>query len=257
MQKRHKDRKKYFAEQATTTRKFVIPYLAQFMQIKDISVLEIGCGEGGNLQPFLEQGCTVVGVDLAKDKIANGKSYLSDYIKNERCLLYDKDVFKIDSLGEFNLIFFRDVIEHIADHKNLLDFTYDHLKPNGLAFIAFPPWQNPFGGHQQMLNSFLSKIPYIHLLNKNLYRRLLKLSGERDEVIKELIELNDSKVTIEHFIKLVQGTDLKMLDMRLYFVNPNYEVKFNLKPLILNEYLARIPYLRNFLSTTCYAVLKK
>lgn len=256
MQKRHKDRKKYFQEQVITTTKYVIPYLNQFKQTESISVLEIGCGEGGNLQPFLNQGCSAVGVDLAKDKIANGKEYLSDYINNKRCILHDSDVFKIDSLGEFDLIFFRDVIEHIRDHRKLLAFTKAHLKADGVAFIAFPPWQNPFGGHQQMLNSFLSKIPFIHLLPKNFYRKILEITGEKDEVINELLELNDSKVTVEHFENLVQESNFSLLDARLYFINPNYEVKFNLKPIILAKFLTHIPILRNFLTTTCYAVLK-
>lgn len=257
MQKRHKDRKKYFNEQDTTTTKYVIPFLNQFSQTKNISVLEIGCGEGGNLLPFLKQNCKVVGVDLAKDKIANGKSYLSDYIKNNSCLLYDDDVFKIDSIGEFDLIFYRDVIEHITNHRKLLSYTYDHLKPNGIAFIAFPPWQNPFGGHQQMLNSFLSKVPFIHLINKNIYRRLLETTGEKEEVITELLELNDSKMTIEHFTDIISETKFSLLSSKLYFINPNYEIKFNLKPIVLNKQLAKIPYLRNFFSTTCYAVLQK
>jgi len=120
MQERHKDRKKYFQEQVITTTKYVIPYLNQFINTKNISVLEIGCGEGGNLKPFLTQGCSVVGVDLAKDKITNGKEYLSDYININRCTLLDIDVFEIDSLGEFDLIFFRDVIEHVTIKKYCL-----------------------------------------------------------------------------------------------------------------------------------------
>ncbi len=257
MQKRHKDRKKYFQEQLVTTSKFVIPYLNKFINTENISVLEIGCGEGGNLEPFLKLGCKVVGVDLAQDKIANGKRYLSDYIVDGRCHLINDDIFKIESLGEFDLIFFRDVIEHISNHRKLLSFTFEHLKPNGIAFIAFPPWQNPFGGHQQMLNSFLSKIPFIHLLNSKIYRKLLQATGESEAVIKEIIELNDSKVTVEHFSNIVNNSNFTIRDIQLYFINPNYEVKFNLKPIILNKHIAKIPYLRNFLSTTCYAVLKK
>ena len=47
MQKRHINRKKYFFEQSTVTRKYVIPYIEENYPItKDIKVLEIGCGEG-------------------------------------------------------------------------------------------------------------------------------------------------------------------------------------------------------------------
>lgn len=257
MQKRHRDRKQYFNEQEYTSQKYVIPYLSDYIELKGIRVLEIGCGEGGNLLPFLKLGCRVTGVDLAKDKIANGKKYLSDYIDNKQCVLYDDNVFNLKSLGVFDLIFYRDVIEHIPNHEKLLSFTYDHLDSNGLVFIAFPPWQNPFGGHQQMLNSFLGKLPFLHLLNQKIYRWLMEVTRERIEVIEELLDLEKSKVTIESFIRLAERARFRIIDTKLYFINPNYEIKFKLKPRLLTRSLACIPYLRNYLSTTCYAVLKK
>ncbi|MFA7056050.1 MAG: class I SAM-dependent methyltransferase [Candidatus Cloacimonadales bacterium] len=257
MQKRHKDRKRYFDEQCITTQKYVIPYINKYASTKNITVLEIGCGEGGNLLPFLQQNCQVVGVDLAKDKITNGKKYLSEYINNKQCILHDEDVFKIDSLGEFDLIFYRDVIEHIKDHNKLLTFTFQHLKSGGHVFIAFPPWQNPFGGHQQMLSSFLAKIPFLHLLQNSFYKKLMELNKERAEVIAELLDLQVSRVTVESFLELIKASDFTLKSLRLYFINPNYEVKFNLKPVVLTRLLANIPVLRNFLSTTCYAILRK
>ena len=257
MQKRHKDRKRYFNEQVYTTRKYIIPYLQNFKSLDNLSVLEIGCGEGGNLLPFLELGCKVVGVDLAKDKIANGKLYLSDYIDNNQCILLDNDVFDITLPGEFDLIYFRDVLEHVTDHNKLISFTYSHLKQDGLAFIAFPAWHNPFGGHQQMLNSPLSKVPYLHLLPQFIYKGLLRLTNERQSVIEELLDLKKSRVTVEHFQDIVNSNNFAKLDLRLYLINPNYEVKFNFKPILLNKFFAGLPYIRNFYTTTCYAVLKK
>ena len=42
MQARHADRKKYFNEQALTTRKYVIPYLQDLIKIdENTSILEI------------------------------------------------------------------------------------------------------------------------------------------------------------------------------------------------------------------------
>ena len=55
MQERHSDSLRYFNEQALTTQKYVIPYLESLKKIdSSLSVLEIGCGEAGNLKPFLD-----------------------------------------------------------------------------------------------------------------------------------------------------------------------------------------------------------
>ena len=75
MQQRHKDRKQYFDEQVYTTEKYVIPFVNEFMPItKEMSILEIGCGEGGNMKPFLDMTAISVllrlkHVDLRKKKI--------------------------------------------------------------------------------------------------------------------------------------------------------------------------------------------
>ena len=52
MQKRHKDRQCYFNELANTSRSFYIDYVKQFISLSPSThILEIGCGEGGNLLP--------------------------------------------------------------------------------------------------------------------------------------------------------------------------------------------------------------
>ena len=53
MQRRHSDRKVYFREQTETSRKFYIDYLFPYIKLSSgLRVLEVGCGEGGNLVPF-------------------------------------------------------------------------------------------------------------------------------------------------------------------------------------------------------------
>lgn len=255
MQNRHKNRKQYFNEQVFTTNKFVIPYLNQFVKTKKTTVLEIGCGEGGNLLPFLNIDCSVHGVDPAQDKINNANIFLKKYIDNKQCKLYCDNVFEVELKEKFDIIFLRDVIEHINDHIGVLRLAKELLNENGVILVIFPPWQNPFGGHQQMLSSILSKVPFIHLLNDKTYIMLMKLFRERDVDIESLIDLNNSKITIEEILNLSKSLDLKIIDLLPYFINPNYLVKFGLKPRILPPLLARIPIIRNYLSTTCYTIL--
>ena len=76
MQKRHLNRHAYFIESANTSRTYYITYLSQFICItKGIKVLEVGCGEGGNLLPFAEVGGEVTGIDLSKTRIEDAKEF--------------------------------------------------------------------------------------------------------------------------------------------------------------------------------------
>lgn len=182
MQLRHTQRETYFSEQAATTRKHVLPFIERHMVIgPETRVLEIGCGEGGNLVPFVERGCReVIGMDLARDKIKNGQTFFQNWLANqpqtersaprlEICNIYDASP---TDWGTFDLIFMRDTLEHIHDQARFMAFVHSFLKPTGKFYLGFPPWQNPFGGHQQMCRSrLLSKLPYFHLLPRPLYAR--------------------------------------------------------------------------------------
>ena len=64
MQKRHTDRESYFGEQSQTSKNYYIPYIKEVIGHIPDKVLEVGCGEGGNLLPFAEAGCRVMGVDI-------------------------------------------------------------------------------------------------------------------------------------------------------------------------------------------------
>lgn len=71
-----RDLRQYFYQLAETSRKYYLPYLSSFMRIGEgTAVLEIGCGEGGNLLPFAQTGCQVTGVDMAEDKIRAARQF--------------------------------------------------------------------------------------------------------------------------------------------------------------------------------------
>ncbi len=177
MQERHTNRERYFQEQVYTTEKHVIPFINEIFQIyKDTSVLEIGCGEGGNLKSFLNLGSKVTGVDLSEGKIENAKQFFKDHPQKENLTLIAEDIYTSQSLGQFDLIIMRDVIEHIHDQEKFMSYVKKFLKPDGKFFLAFPPWYNPFGGHQQICrNKLLSVIPYYHILPQKIYRGILKI----------------------------------------------------------------------------------
>jgi SAM-dependent methyltransferase len=268
MQHRHTNRAQYFEEQATTTRRYVIPFIEAYMKVgPETRVLEIGCGEGGNLIPFLERGCKEVrGIDLAAWKIHNGELFLTDWAEQQKdpntpraqlsCInIYDA---KPEEWGQFDLIFARDTLEHIHDQEAFMAFIRSFLKPTGKFFLGFPPWQNPFGGHQQMCESrVLSKLPYFHLLPRRAYAGLMRLFGETEGRIESLLEIEETRITIERFESIARRTRYRILQRNLYTINPNYEVKFGLKPRIAPGILSRLKWVRNFFITTNYYLLER
>jgi len=261
MHERHINKEKYFKEQVYTTREFVIPYINACRPVDpEMKVLEIGCGEGGNLVPFLEMGCQVSGVDISPSKIENAMKFLSVQPYRQLPQLLAEDIYKCDGKlnGPFDLIIMRDVIEHIHDQERFMGYVKRFLKPDGMFFLAFPPWYNPFGGHQQVCESrILSKLPYFHLFPAPVYRVILKTFGENNEKIKGLIEIKQTGISIERFRRSAHINGFHIVSETMFLVNPNYFVKFGLKPKKQNRVISGIPFIRNLFSTACYYILKQ
>ena len=259
MQTRHQNRKQYFDEQAVTTRKFVIPYIEAKKPIDaQTRVLEIGCGEGGNLLPFVERGCECVGVDLAKHQIENARVFFANHPRRDRVQFVYQDIYEAEAtLGKFDLILMRDVIEHIVDQERFMAFVGRFLRPGGMIFFGFPPWYMPFGGHQQICRSFLAKVPWFHLLPKPIYGTLLKSVGEQEGTIRELQLIKSTGISIERFRRILRQAGYRSVRETLYLINPNYETKFGLTPRPQWGIVKALPFIRNFATTCCYALVEK
>lgn len=258
MQERHVNREQYFNEQAYTAKNYVIPFVNSIFQITSkISILEIGCGEGGNLLPFLDLGCErIVGIDLSAGKIENAKKYFASHKNNKNIEFLNANIYDVDNLGTFDLIIMRDVLEHIYDQEKFMLFVKKFLKPDGKFYLGFPPWVNPFGGHQQICNSkFLSKLPFFHILPAPIYKLILKTFGESERIIQDLLEVKSTAISISRFEKILKKSGYKKDKRVFYFINPNYEIKFKLKPREINKVIGAIPYFRDFLITTNYYLI--
>jgi len=170
---------------------------------------------------------------------------------------FSKDIYKIDIQqdlgGAFDVIVLKDVIEHIHDQAKLIAWMKNMLVPGGVVFFGFPPWQMPFGGHQQMCsNKWLSKLPYYHLLPSFMYRSILK---KFNEPVADLMEVRETGISIERFESIARKTGYNIVHKLLYLVNPIYEWKFGWKPRPQLPVIKNIPYIRNYVTTCAYYLL--
>lgn len=221
------------------------------------TVFEVGCAEGGVLLPFLKRGCKVVGVDLAPERIAMAKTFLeSEAAAGQAEILLQniyEDAFLNRFKGAFDIIILKDVIEHVPEQQNFITYLKNFLRPGGQIFFGFPPWYMPFGGHQQIARKkWASVLPYYHILPRFIYKGLLKMAGEHELTIKELMEIKDTQITIERFERIVKKSGLKVLNKQHYLFNPIYKYKFGLTPRKQWAPFSWIPYFRDFVTTCVY-----
>lgn len=263
----HTDPKRYLEILVNNTRKSSLPFIMANKpggktEIGSLRILELGCGEGGNLQPFAEQGAQCIGMDLECNKIEHGKEIMKTFIDNGTLELHCGNIFDptwaAKFKGQFDLIILKDVIEHIPMKLEALKAMRDYLCEGGLIFVGWPPWYMPFGGHQQIAqNKWLKKLPWVHLLPRGLYRSFVKACGESPKMVDELVEIHDFRVTINQMNRLTKDANLKVVNTKFYFINPIYEDKFGLKTRTLWKPVTAIPVIRDFFTTSCYYLLGK
>jgi hypothetical protein len=100
-------------------------------------------------------------------------------------------------------------------------------------------------------------MPWIHLLPRPIYKGLLKLFGENEATINGLLtDAYDTGISVQRFLRICRKNDFRLVASTFYFINPNYEVKFKLKPKKIFSFL-NIPVLRDFYTTTVYCLLSK
>lgn len=259
MQPRHSNRQIYFDEQTRTSHKFYIGYIEKHLLLNtDTRVLEIGCGEGGNLLPFAKRGCRVTGIDRAAVRIAQANEFFLQAGHSARFIESDFLCFTpANEKEKYDVVLIHDVIEHIADKEAFVGHLKHFITEKTLVFWGFPAWQMPFGGHQQICQSkCCSTAPFIHLLPTALYRSWLKAAREKDNCIRELMDIKRCRTSIERFEEVVQRNGFSIIDRQLWFINPHYEEKFGLRPRRLYAFVSRLKYIRNFFSTACFYLVR-
>jgi SAM-dependent methyltransferase len=252
-----------YDQQEENSENYVIPFIEKTKVIsKGLKVMEVGCGEGGVMLPFLKRGCECVGVDLDAPRVDVARDFLKEYTNSGQLTLLVKNIYDQDFIdqykGYFDLIILKDVIEHVPDQNSFIPHLASLLNKKGQIFFGFPPWYMPFGGHQQICEGkLMSKLPYYHILPKPLYLGFLNLMGESKGTQIALEEIWDTSITIGQFTKYVRNAELKILNEQHYLINPIYKYKFGLTPRIQLPLVKHIPYLRNFITTCVYYTIGK
>jgi 2-polyprenyl-3-methyl-5-hydroxy-6-metoxy-1,4-benzoquinol methylase len=258
----HSDKARYFDIQCKVTEENIIPFIFNTQSVESKNILEIGCAEAGVLKAFLKQGHQVVGVELSESRYELAKQFLSVEISENKARILNKNIYDIDPSKEFDQLFdviiLKDVIEHIPEQEKFIPLLKNFLNDDGIIFFAYPPWWMPFGGHQQICNhKLLRMLPWFHLFPNFLYKSILKLFGENQLTINELMEVKSTGIIIERIYKLIQESGFKIENQKFWLINPIYKYKFGLDKKEVLLLFSKLAYIRNIYTTAHYISFKR
>ena len=155
-------------------------------------VVEVGCGDGGNLYPFFCEGMRTFGCDLDEGAINQGKRLgLELYIGDINCLI-DKGI-------RSSLIILPHVLAHISDLNDFLEKIFKIINPKGFLYIEsdgiFSELKAGIKKHNNLLWYF--QFDFIMCFELRTLSYLLNKNGFNleygDESIKSIFSLQHKK----------------------------------------------------------------
>ena len=102
--------------------------------LKDIKILDIGCGGGLLSEPMCRLGASVTGIDASDKNISVAKIHSK---KNKLKIDYycsSPEKFKVKD--RFDVILNMEIVEHVEDVNFFLKTCANLLKKNGIMFVA-------------------------------------------------------------------------------------------------------------------------
>ncbi|MBI4947398.1 MAG: methyltransferase domain-containing protein [Bacteroidetes bacterium] len=213
---------------------------APFIDMKDKTVLDAGCGPGGKTVFYAEKGCKlIIGIDIDENRLSLAKEF-SKHKKIQNTEFYqgslDSMPFESDT---FDIVLLNDVVEHIGRPiliKALAECKRV-IKPGGKICLEFPPWTSFGAAH---LYDCIY-IPWCHILfsDKTLINVIKKLKPEHPTVgnlsyIEHFEELN--RITINEFKEMISNLEFKIIVLDYIMI---LGLKFMRYIPVINKYWTR------------------
>ena len=104
------------------------------LPLKNINILDIGCGGGLLCEPLNRLGATVTGIDASKNNIEVAKLHSNEMNLNIDYIHCSPENLEFEN--KFDVILNMEVIEHVADTDLFMENCSKLIKKNGIMFVA-------------------------------------------------------------------------------------------------------------------------
>ena len=102
--------------------------------LKDLAILDIGCGGGLISEPMARLGGNITGIDASEKNIKIASLHSKE--NNLKITYLNKSPEQLDEKEKFDIILNLEVVEHVDNLDLYLKSCYKLLKKNGLMFTA-------------------------------------------------------------------------------------------------------------------------
>ena len=250
----------YRRYQTTLAREYLMPEFARWgVDLAGKRVLDVGCGNGGCGAEFARAGCGVVMMDIDERLVAlaiehNAREGVAAEAFTGNALDETAPFWR---RGPFDIVLFRDVMEHLESPATALGIARRFLAPGGVVLVVFPPYYSPYGGHQQILprKKFLfvpyNKLPYLQWIPKPLFLRLVRGDAPPN---REVARLNGIRLTISKFEREMSRAGFVARGKTLYLSRPSFALRYGL-PVVEAGILGRVPFAAEALVSAAHYLL--
>ena len=184
--------------------------------LKNIKILDIGCGGGLLSEPMCRLGAKVTGIDASEKNINIAKLHSK---KNNLQINYlCSSPEKFEPNDEFDVILNMEIVEHVEDVNFFLESCSKLLKKNGIMFVAtlnktlksyvlailgaeyVLRWL-PIGTHEW--DKFLKPEELISILKKNNFK-LERVDGMKFNILTDKWKVSEDK-SVNYIAKFIKN----------------------------------------------------
>ena len=102
--------------------------------LKEISILDIGCGGGLLCEPLKRLGANITGIDAAKNNIEVAKLHAQEMNLDIKYIHSAPENINLEK--KFDVILNMEVVEHVADVNLFIQNCSKFIKKGGIMFVA-------------------------------------------------------------------------------------------------------------------------
>lgn len=220
--------------------------LKDFKDLRNKSILDFGCGEGGFSVALAKNLPTseVVGIDLLEGQMEANKIKKEKGLENLHFIVSRSEKLEDQS---FDCIFSHDSFEHFEDPEYILSEIIRLTKKDGTILIKFgPTWCSPYGRH--MGGTYRKDRPWIHLLIPEKHMmRIHFVYHDRTELFEHYKDLEGglNKMTVKRAKSIIKKfNNVDIVESKVAYI-------------FKGDLFRNVPIVNEMLSSSLYMKLKK